>query len=441
VVANIGEDMAGMRYQEGSLKEFKTKQGKVWRLRYFATRCSDGKWSEQTPLYVGAVSDFSTEKKARVKAVELGLIEQINRTSIPVNKVTFGFLARDYIRLNLADDAIKPKASTTRYTERLIINRHLLPRWDEVPAIEMKALVIEKWLKGVSIDTLGEEGQEWDSLTKWRRVMKDIFLHGQKHDLISESCSPMAKVKVKASSSYFVPIILTPQETYLILTILPLLQQTMVLLDAATGIRYSEIAGLQWRDIDWKNSCIHIERRWIRGEVDEPKTLTSKAPVAMSEVLAAYLLAWRRETKYGRDTDWVFASDRSEGKSPRVGNMLVRDYLYPAAVKAGVLITANVWVKKLDKKTEKEVEVEKIIYFDKKGKRVKRFGFHQFRHSLSSFLTTKKKLDPKTAQTALRQSNAAFTLNKYTQTDNEELVAAQNMMLDAIFNTKTAVVQ
>lgn len=441
MVANIGEDMAGMRYQEGSLKEFKTKQGKVWRLRYFATRCSDGKWSEQTPLYVGAVSDFSTEKKARVKAVELGLIEQINRTSIPVNKVTFGFLARDYIRLNLADDAIKPKASTTRYTERLIINRHLLPRWDEVPAIEMKALVIEKWLKGVSIDTLGEEGQEWDSLTKWRRVMKDIFLHGQKHDLISESCSPMAKVKVKASSSYFVPIILTPQETYLILTILPLLQQTMVLLDAATGIRYSEIAGLQWRDIDWKNSCIHIERRWIRGEVDEPKTLTSKAPVAMSEVLAAYLLAWRRETKYGRDTDWVFASDRSEGKSPRVGNMLVRDYLYPAAVKAGVLITANVWVKKLDKKTEKEVEVEKIIYFDKKGKRVKRFGFHQFRHSLSSFLTTKKKLDPKTAQTALRQSNAAFTLNKYTQTDNEELVAAQNMMLDAIFNTKTAVVQ
>jgi integrase len=161
----------------------------------------------------------------------------------------------------------------------------------------------------------------------------------------------------------------------------------------------------------------------------------------MSEVLAAYLLAWRRETKYGKDTDWVFASNRSKGKTPRVGNMLVRDYLYPAAVKAGVLTTANVRVKKLDKKTGKEVEVEKVIYFDKKGKRVRRFGFHQFRHSLSSFLTTKKKLDPKTAQTALRQSNAAFTLNCYTQTDNDELVAAQNMMLDAIFNTATGVVQ
>ncbi len=441
MVANLGESMADTRYQDGSLKQFKTKQGLVWKLRYFAHRGSDGKWSEQTPLFVGAVSDFSTEKKARAEAGRLGLIEQINRTSIPVNKIAFGFLARDYMRINLSDDAIKPKASTTRYTERLIINKHLLPRWEEEPVFKMKALAIEEWLKSVSVDTLGEEGQEWDSLTKWRRVMSDIFRHGQKHDLIPESCNPMEKVDVTASSSNYVAIILTPGETFLILSNLPLIQQTMALLDAATGIRYSEIAGLQWRDIDWKNNCIYIERRWIRGNVNHPKTKGSKAPVAMSEVLAAYLLAWRRATKYGKDRDWIFASDRKKGKTPRVGNMLVRDYLYPAAVKAGVLTTSTITVKKLDEETGEEVDVEKVIYFDKKGNRVKRFGFHQFRHSLSSFFTTKKKLDPKTAQTALRQSNAAFTLNKYTQTDNEELLAAQNMMIDAIFSASTGVVQ
>lgn len=108
---------------------------------------------------MGAVSDFPTEKKARAEAARLGLIEQINRTSIPVNKITFGFLARDYMRINLADDAIKPNASTTRYTERLIINKHLLPRWEDVPAIEMKALAIEQWLKGVSVDAQGRTGR------------------------------------------------------------------------------------------------------------------------------------------------------------------------------------------------------------------------------------------------------------------------------------------
>jgi hypothetical protein len=175
--------------------------------------------------------------------------------------------------------------------------------------------------------------------------------------------------------------------------------------------------------------------------VDTPKSNASKAPVAMSEVLAAYLLAWRTETKFGNDIDWIFASDRKKGKTPRVGNMLVRSYLYPTAVNAGVLTTTNIKVMGTKKRKGKKVEVELPIYFDKTGKRVKRFGFHQFRHSLSSFLTTKKKVAPKTAQTALRQSSVEFTLNKCTQTDNDELLAAQNLMLDAIFKTEPRAVQ
>jgi len=435
--------MADTRYQAGSLKKFKTKQGQVWKLRYFAYRSSDGKWTEQTPLLVGAVSDFPTEKRARAEAVRLGLIEQINRSSVPVSKVTFGFVARDYIRINLSDKAIKPKASTTRYTEGLIINKHLLPRWDEVLVTGMKPFAIEEWLKSVSIDTLGEKGQQWDSLTKWRRVMHDIFLHGHKHELIPESCNPMLTVNVTASSSEYKAIILTPKQTFVMLNALPLFERTMVVLDAATGIRYSEIAGLQWRDVDWDEKCIHIRRRWIRGNVHKPKTKASKAAVAMSELLARYLLAWRKETLYAKDTDWIFPSSRTKGKTPRVGNMLVRSYLYPAAVKAGALTTTNIKVMRTKKKKGKKVrmEVEVPIYFDKEGKRVKRFGFHTFRHGLSSFLTTKKKVDPKTAQTALRQSSAAFTLDKYTQTDNDELLAAQNLMLDAIFNPPAQAVQ
>jgi integrase len=158
-----------------------------------------------------------------------------------------------------------------------------------------------------------------------------------KEDMGTRSCNPMVKVKVKASSSIFIPIILKPKETFIILNTLPWLQQTMVVLDAATGIRYSEIAGLRWKEVDWKNNCTRIERRWIRGGVDKPKTKASKAPVAMSEVLAVCLLAWRRETKYGKDPDWIFASERSKGKAPRGGNMFVRSYLYPAEVKAQVL--------------------------------------------------------------------------------------------------------
>jgi integrase len=107
--------------------------------------------------------------------------------------------------------------------------------------------------------------------------------------------------------------------------------------------------------------------------------------------------------------------------------MIVADYLYPAAVKAGVLT-----VQKTTARNKKGEKVVKLAYFDRKGKLVTRFGFHNFRHSLSSFLTTKKKTDPKTAQRMLRQSDPTLTLRRYTQTDMDELLAAQGMVLEAI---------
>jgi integrase len=136
----------------------------------------------------------------------------------------------------------------------------------------------------------------------------------------------------------------------------------MVVLDAATGLRYSEIAGLRWQDVDWENNQIHVRRRWIRGEVGEPKSRKSKASVAMAPLLAKYLRAWQIETPYAKATDWVFASEKTHGRTPRVGNMLCVDYLRPAALKTGVKLEPG-----------------------------QRFGFHNLRHSLASFLVTKRR--------------------------------------------------
>jgi hypothetical protein len=55
------------------------------------------------------------------------------------------------------------------------------------------------------------------------------------------------------------------------------------------------------------------------------------------------------------------------------------------------------------------------------------------RDSLASYPTTKKKTDVKTVQRSLRHANSSTTLDLCVQTDTDELVAAQEMMLDAIF--------
>jgi integrase len=92
-----------------------------------------------------------------------------------------------------------------------------------------------------------------------------------------------------------------------------------------------------------------------------------------------------------------------KGKQPRVANMVVEDYLRPAAVKAGML-----------KEGEKD-----------------RFGFHNLRHSLASFLV-RKGTDVKTVQKMLRHSDVSTTLRIYAHSMSEDRLAAQDEMLAAM---------
>jgi integrase len=60
-----------------------------------------------------------------------------------------------------------------------------------------------------------------------------------------------------------------------------------------------------------------------------------------------------------------------------------------------------------------------------------RFGFHNLRHSLATFLVNKEK-DTKTVQGLLRHANVSTTLGLYAQSVNSSMVEAQESMLKAI---------
>ena len=130
---------------------------------------------------------------------------------------------------------------------------------------------------------------------------------------------------------------------------------------------------------------IHVRRTWTCGQVGLPKTKASKGPVPLHPLLAEFLLSWKQKTPYSQPSDWVFASLRLNGKKPRVANMLVEDYLRPAAAKAGIL-------------SSHRDDCGRLMEDDSR-----RFGFHNLRHSLASFLV-RIRTDPKTVQTLLRHS-------------------------------------
>jgi len=391
------------RFQRGSLRVEPRKSGATWVLRYFVTRPSDSRRVEHK-LAVGLVRDFPSESAAWAEVEKQHLQTQINKSDFR-GRVTFADLAQHYIRHELDEQtqAIAPKSHTTIAGYKRILRGRCLDRWGKRIALDIEPLEIEQWLKAIKVD----EQLENPTLDKTRRVMSLVFKHGQRYGLIprSEESNPFRFVRCKTTSDYEA-LILTPQQSFAVLMQLKEPERTLTLLAASTGLRISECLGLQWQDVSFSESIISVRRTWTCGRVGEPKSKASHAPVPLHPLLAEFMHEWKKTTPYSETGHWVFASFKLKGKQPRTANMLVEDHLRPAAVRAGVL-----------------KEREKV-----------RFGFHNLRHSLASFLV-RSKTDPKTVQALLRHSDVKTTLQLYAHSVSEDRMAAQGEMLEAILRT------
>jgi integrase len=381
------------RFKRGCLQ----KKRENWVFRYFVVRPSDGKRVENTKV-VGLVKQFN-KSQAWQEVERLGLAKFVNNPT--TGKLKFNEVAEHYEMNALGMKGIVGlKSPGTVRNLRHIIDDYLKPRWGNRIAQEIKPLEIEQWFGSLYQD----EELAWPTIDKIRRTMSQVYSHGQRCELIPRemNCNPFHHVRCQCTSEYEARTV-TTQQTFAILSFLELLEATLTLLIAATGLRISEALGLRWSDLDYSKSCIHVRRTWKDGVTGPPKTKASRAAVPMHPILAAYMLTWHRETVYGKPDDWVFASSKLKGTQPRTGNMLSEDYLRPAAVKAGVI-----------------GKDEKV-----------RFGFHNLRHSLATFLVSSDS-DPKTVQGMLRHANVATTLGLYAHAVDHKKLEAQGGYLSSL---------
>ena len=91
-----------------------------------------------------------------------------------------------------------------------------------------------------------------------------------------------------------------------------------------------------------------------------------------------------------------------KGKKPLSASIMAANKIRPAAIKAGVRLEPG-----------------------------QRFGFHNFRHSLATFLVSRGK-DVKTIQELLRHAKVSTTLDLYSQAIDTAKLAAQEEIALAI---------
>mgnify|MGYP003133089506 CR=1 FL=1 len=80
-----------------------------------------------------------------------------------------------------------------------------------------------------------------------------------------------------------------------------------------TGLRSGEQRGVQWHHIDFDAGFVTVEQAIVLGpnglEIGEPKSPAAYRNVPLSDEMLQDLREWRLQSKYSKDTDFVFPAD------------------------------------------------------------------------------------------------------------------------------------
>lgn len=106
------------------------------------------------------------------------------------------------------------------------------------------------------------------------------------------------------------------------------------------GLRRSEILGLKWIDVDFKNSCIYINQSSIfvpkKGYVvGDLKTETSERTVSLPRVTMLLLLEYKMKSE-NNDNNFVFINDKGRRKGLRMNPSSVTNWFKAFREKVGL---------------------------------------------------------------------------------------------------------
>ncbi len=377
---------------------FRRKKGKLvycWKVEDPAS----GKRKERSRV-VGP--DTMSDQEGWQKA---GVLKEKGEIKMDMEGPSLRFTFRELAAYYLANKEWKKRSTKDHHTQ--IINTLLTPRWGTEIAVEIKPKSIKPWLRSLDV--------EEPTQSKYKGVMSAVYRFAQAEGLLplGEQYNPVRYVLGIASQSDYEAAVFTPEQTIRVLELLPQPVYALLVLVAATGLRISEALGLRWSEILWDRGQIRIRDTYVHGNLQKgAKTKLSKSKITMHTVLAELLKEWREETMYAEDDDFVFASEKLGGKKPRSGSMLVEDYLRPAAMAAGI------------------IRVEQGKTYDQDGELIKRFGFHSFRHSLTSWLMANGE-NPQVVRAMLRWTSLNM-LWHYAHSFPLEKLQAQGAVLEKI---------
>ncbi len=183
--------------------------------------------------------------------------------------------------------------SCTLRDYRNAMNKYILPRFGNTPISEISYLDIRKFVSELTCSNKRKN----NILVPVRSVFKMAFLS----DIIDKN--PMDKIKnLKIRKPDIHP--LSMDEIRLLLEKVCPWYRNFFVVAFFAGMRFGEMSGLKWENVDFRMGIIKVRETRVRGKVDDPKTKKSVRDIKMLPPVVEAMREQRKVT-FGK-SDFVF---------------------------------------------------------------------------------------------------------------------------------------
>lgn len=214
-------------------------------------------------------------------------------------------------------------AKPTRDKYIIHLEQRIVPQWGDRRLCDINPDEVQQWLFKTC--------DSWHMMNDLRGIMSGIFTKAEEWGYWPEGRrNPISRVKIGEKWSVRPERILTEEETVKVLARLS--DPNLLVLETAiaTGARISEILGLKWSHVDLQNGVLRITQRNWRGDIDDPKSKTSKRPLTLGTLSERYRA--KAAADRALPENWVFT--RTDGSGLPLWDSGVRQALKRAAAAA-----------------------------------------------------------------------------------------------------------
>jgi len=209
---------------------------------------------------------------------------------------------------------MKTLKESSRETYHSSFKNHILPKLGRLCLDEIDRALMEEFTTA-----LVEKNLAKDSITMILSPLGVLYTDAIEKGIVSDNPTlRLRKLYRQAPKRHEEIEPLSPEESLLFLQTTQQYTPTyypLFLLALHAGLRSGEIAGLQWKDIDWNGKYLKVRRAIVRRRLTTVKTRHGRRRVDLSDDLIGTLADLRKTTqetwlKKGSNTipEWVFAN-------------------------------------------------------------------------------------------------------------------------------------